>query len=298
MIPGSGRSPGEGNDNPFQYSYLENLMDRGAWWATVHGVTKSQTQLSNYTHTFRHTHTVFKGLNIYLPLHLHPENPPGTSPCSHRVLHAVWSLASTLALPLCMEILFIFSAFMLICFSHIQFCETLWTISYQAPLSRGFPRQEYWNGLPCPPPGDLPNPGIESASLSSLALAGRFFTTSATWEALPSSLHLINPYFIRAHLRQPILLEVVQLCIKLGLASMKLQYFGHPMRRAYLLEKTLMLGRIEGRQRRGPQRMRRFDGITDRMDMNLSKLQEMVKNREAWHAAVRGVTKSQTRLSN
>ena len=75
---------------------------------------------------------------------------------------------------------------------------------------------------------------------------------------------------------------------------MKLQYFGHPMQRADLLEKTLMRGRIEGRRRRGPQRMRWFDGITDRMDTNLNKLQEMVKNREAWHAAVRGVTKSQT----
>ena len=80
--------------------------------------------------------------------------------------------------------------------------------------------------------------------------------------------------------------------------KLKLQHFGHPMRRANLLEKNFMLGRIEGRQRRGPQRMRWFDGITDRMDMNLSKLQEMVKNREAWHAAVRGVTKSQTQLSN
>ena len=159
MISGSERPPGEGNGNPLQYSCLENPRDGGAWWATVHGVTKSQTQLSNYTHTFRHTHTVFKGLNIYLPLHLHPENPPGTSPCSHRVLHAVWSPASTLALPLCMEILFTFSAFMLICFSHIQFFETLWTISYQAPLSRGFPRQEYWNGLSFPPPDDLPDQG-------------------------------------------------------------------------------------------------------------------------------------------
>ena len=89
-------------------------------------------------------------------------------------------------------------------------------------------------------------------------------------------------------------MEVVQLCIKLGLASLKLQYFGHPIQRANLLEKTLMLGRIEGRRTRGPQRMRWFDGITDGMDMNLSKLQEMVKNREDWHAAVHGVTKSQT----
>ena len=60
---------------------------------------------------------------------------------------------------------------------------TPWTVARQAPLSMGFSRQEYWSGLPCPPPGDLPNPGIEPVSLTSPALAGRFFTTSATWEA-------------------------------------------------------------------------------------------------------------------
>ena len=79
---------------------------------------------------------------------------------------------------------------------------------------------------------------------------------------------------------------------------LKFQYFGHLMQRADSLEKTLMLGKIEGKRRRGRQRMRWLDSVTDSMDMNLSKLQEIVKCRGAWHAAVHGATKSQTRLSD
>ena len=80
-------------------------------------------------------------------------------------------------------------------FSHVQLFATLWTIACQAPLSMGFSRQEYWSGLPCPPPGDLPNPGIEPASLTSPALAGGFFTTDTTWE-IPKQCHKVGQLLI------------------------------------------------------------------------------------------------------
>ena len=117
---------------------------------------------------------------------------PGGLPSlgSHRVGHD-WGDLAAAAAAVCVCVCVCVCVHMLSCFHRVWLFAILWTVALQASLSVGFSRQEYWSGLPCPPPGDLPEAGIEPMSLSSPALAGGFFTTSTTWEAqVPSYLLL------------------------------------------------------------------------------------------------------------
>ena len=178
--------------------------------------------------------------------------------------------------------------------SRVWLFANPWTVAYQAPPSMGFSRQEYLSGLPFPSPGDLPDPGIKPRSP---AFQADTLTSEPPGKRCSTKL-LRVPWTVRRY-SQSILKEISPGCSLEGpMLKLKLQYFGHLMWRADSLEKTLMLGRIGGRRKRGQQRMRWLDGITDLMDMGLGGLRELVMNREAWLAVIHGIAKNRTQLSD
>ena len=173
FIPGLGRSPGEGKGYPLQYSGLGNFKE-----CIVHGVAKSRTRL-NHFHFHSSVKLLFKippfGFIAFLCYLL---AFCFTDLCLHCTIFCpcTWSLLTCMLAKL------------------LQLCLTVCNprdCTRQVPLSMAFPRQEYWSGLPCPPPGHLPNPGIQPESLRSPALAGGFFPTRATWGA-PHGLSLVS----------------------------------------------------------------------------------------------------------
>ena len=200
--------------------------------------------------------------------------------------------------------------------SRVWLLVTPRTVGYQAPPSMGFSRQEYWSVVPLP----SPIPVLQTAyprhkevkyivqPLHGSQLWHGEGACITQWNYEPWRIDAFKLWCWRRLLRVPWTARRSNQSILKGInpeylleglmMKLKLQYFGHLMQRVNSLEKTLMLGKSEDGRRRGKQRRRSLDSITDSMDMNLSKLQETVEDREAWHATDHGVPKNRTRLSD